>query len=198
MADSAMARLLLNMIVSILALSVGALAHAQLEPQAAPLSKRLEKIHSKILTDYDNVAHISATEFSALDASSTVVFDIREEREYAVSHISGAVRVDPSTKPQTFINQHRSAFKDKTVVFYCSVGRRSSRFASQVSGLVSEHGAHDSYNLTGGLFHWHNARQPLTSAGQPTDAIHPFNFYWGRLIEDRSGLSYKPVPYKSQ
>ncbi len=164
------------------------------------MEPELTKIHAKIERDYDNVEHIDAEAFSALNRDRVVVFDVRKEGEYDVSHIEGAVRVDPGVSPDAFFDAHGNALRGKTAVFYCSVGRRSSALASRVNDLVETNGATGSYNLVGGLFQWRNEERTLVREGGATTAIHPYNIYWGRLISDKSAIRYAPkiIPSRTQ
>lgn len=151
----------------------------------------LSKIHQAIENDYKSVSHISASEFSKLNFKETVVFDVREPQEFAVSHIDGAIQVSPNIDPQTFIEDYGELLKGKKVVFYCSVGRRSSALASRLGGTLFKHGATSSQNLVGGVFSWVNQDRELSSSAQAsTKLVHPYNKYWGRLIKDQSKISY--------
>lgn len=157
------------------------------------MEPELAKIHKKIEADYDNVEHIDGDEFGALDPDNTIVFDVRKVSEFEVSHLDGAIQVDPSIKPKDFIEQYGQAVEGKTVVFYCSVGRRSSNLAERVDAVLAEQGNTESYNLIGGVFQWHNEDRSLTNIeGSETNAIHPYNNHWGRLISDKSAIRYKP------
>ena len=158
------------------------------------LSNRLESIHSKIITDYDTVNHLSAEQFSQIDKGTLVIFDVREKKEYEVSHIDGAIQIHPDFQAGEFLPIYGEAIKGKTLVFYCSVGRRSSKLLSEINQIVHADDVPEaSYNLTGGIFHWHNMQKPLINLEQTTSAIHPYNFYWGRLIENKSAISYSPT-----
>ena len=157
------------------------------------MEPELAKIHKKIVKDYDNVEHIDADAYQSLDAEKTVVFDVRKQSEFDVSHLDGAIRVDPNIKANEFIEQFGEQVEGKTVVFYCSVGRRSSMLAERVDNVLAEQGNTKSYNLIGGVFQWHNEDRPLTSInGNATDAVHPYNNFWGRLITDKSSIRFKP------
>lgn len=154
---------------------------------------RLDKIHLDIVNKYTDVKHLSAVEFQAMEASDLVVFDVREVEEFAVSHIDGAVRVDPDIELSVFREKYAKYLAGKTAVFYCSVGRRSSDLVSQLSGMLETNGAIAAYNLTGGVFRWHNEQRPLMSLNtQESQLIHPYNFYWGRLIDNKSAIRYTP------
>jgi rhodanese-related sulfurtransferase len=154
---------------------------------------RSDKIHRDIVTKYSDVKHLSAVEFQGMGKSAVVVFDVREVDEFAVSHINGAVRVDPDIELAEFANKYAVQLAGKTAVFYCSVGRRSSDLLSQLNGMLKTNGAVAAYNLNGGVFRWHNEQRPLMNENQQKTAfIHPYNFYWGRLIDNRSAIRYKP------
>lgn len=154
---------------------------------AEQLTKKLSNIHQNIVDDYDNVDHIHAEQLLNLDKDDVIIFDVREKKEYQVSHLDEAIQVDPSLGPEEFLEQHGEAIKGKIVIYYCSVGRRSSKFASRVNQISQN----ENYNLTGGIFHWRNAEMPLVDNNSITDVVHPYNLYWGRLVEDKSARSYQ-------
>jgi len=133
-------------------------------------SPSLEKIHRAIEGSYPDVQHISASEFLLLDPAQKVVFDVREKVEYQVSHIQDAIQCD--------------VLEGKRVVFYCSVGYRSSEMVSRLNEVTEDLGARSSLNLIGGVFNWVNQGHPLSSS-----KVHPYNEYWGRFIDDTQKLS---------
>ena len=150
-------------------------------------------VHQEIVDDYLHVEHIAADEFSVLDQSAVVVFDVREPEEFAVSHMEHAIRVSPEISSDEFEAAYGSKIQGKTVVFYCSVGRRSSYLAERLDDLLGDVGAVASYNLVGGLFQWRNEDRPLVGqSGIATDAIHPYDDHWGRFIKDKSAIRYQP------
>lgn len=154
---------------------------------------RLEAIQKEIENDYQSVSHISASEFSSLDIDQVVVFDVREPDEYAVSHIAGAIQLMPNIDLSEFIEDYGDLLNGKHVVFYCSVGRRSSELANKLGDAPLEHGATSSKNLIGGVFSWVNQDRPLRNSRQTaTNLVHPYNKYWGRLVADPDKLSFTP------
>lgn len=162
---------------------VGSLLLVMLSPvlSADPLTH----IHKKIEHQYKKVEHINAKAYALLKPSDTVIFDVREQDEYAVSRLDKAVRVDPSISSDDFFAQFADEIKGKKVVFYCSVGRRSSDL---VQRLEEKDGSFDLVNLTGGIFQWTNENRPVEGKG-----VHPYNWFWGRLIHDKSKIFYSPV-----
>jgi rhodanese-related sulfurtransferase len=154
---------------------------------------RLETIQNDIENDYQSVSHISAAELARLDVDKVVVFDVREPEEFAVSHILGAIQVMPNIDAREFIEDYSDLLEGKHVVFYCSVGRRSSELASKLDAVLFEHGAASSNNLIGGVFSWVNqGRQLRNSSQMATHFVHPYNKYWGRLVADSDKLSFTP------
>ena len=50
-------------------------------------NKKLSAIHTKILQKYPDVKHINSADFIQLEQDRTLIFDVRELEEYAVSHL---------------------------------------------------------------------------------------------------------------
>jgi len=154
---------------------------------------KLEKIHQRIEHNFPDVEHIDAAGYRQVVAeedNSVVVFDVREQSEFDVSHLDGAIRVDPGISQQKFNQLYGDSVLGKTVVFYCSVGRRSSLLADRVSEELSARGTKDIYNLRYGIFGWHNGYGELVDRDSNTDYVHPYNWRWGRLLERRDLLRY--------
>ncbi|MEP0390674.1 MAG: rhodanese-like domain-containing protein [Erythrobacter sp.] len=151
----------------------------------------LDRIHSGIAANYDTVEHLSADDFSALSPNDVVLFDVREPDEFAVSHLAGAILVEPEITEDDFAERFADKLQGKRAVFYCSVGARSSILADRVAQFVERESGKPPVNLIGGLFQWRNDGRALVSASSgATEAIHPFDDYWGRLIEDEEAISY--------
>lgn len=147
----------------------------------------LKSIHKDIRKDLGSVQHMSADDFEQRDHASMVVFDVREEDEFDVSRIDGAIQISPSMDSHAFMTLYGDLLKDKKAVFYCSVGRRSSDLVArlQADSKTSDLNS-DLYNLEGGLFNWVNQQRPIVGQG-----IHPYNAYWGRLIKDANQIRYQ-------
>lgn len=163
-------------------------------PTAQAPRDPLAKVEAKVDKDFRNVKQLSAAQLTEMAKTdkSIVIFDAREEAEYKVSHIPGAERIDPGIWNWTFNRKYADRLKGKTVVFYCSVGVRSSKLAAMVQKSLAEKGAKGVYNLRGGIFRWHNDKRPLVNAKGKTPLVHPYDKYWGRLINRQSYVSYKP------
>ena len=160
---------------------------------AYPDSEKLDSVHEWIEDAYPAVDHIDAqTYLQAVSSPEDVVlFDVREPEEFAVSHLQGAIQVDPEITEAEFMAQFGDELKDKQVVFYCSVGRRSSLLADKVSDTLFEQGAEEVYNLKHGIFGWHDEQKPLVNASQSTDYVHPFSWRWKRYLKRKDMARYK-------
>lgn len=171
-----------------------ALWAAPLSAQEPRLSPALSKIHSDIEQSYPALSHVSAAEMHALLAAKRadiLLLDVRKDKEYAVSHIDGAIRVDPDITAAEFMALYGPQAAGKDVVLYCSVGRRSSRLAARLRRDLHASGAQSVSNLEGGIFNWHNKAQPLVSPAGATDHVHPYNRWWGRLVTRKDKIAYK-------
>ena len=162
-------------------------------PAAADHS--IAAIHARTAARYAAVEHIAPEKLKTLIGKSDqepLVLDVREKGEYEVSRIGGAIRVDPGIWNWTFRRRYASLAKGRVVVLYCSVGVRSTKLAARVQKALKAAGAKAVYNLQGGLFSWHNRAKPLVDGDGTTDVIHPYNEYWGQLVERRDRISYEP------
>jgi len=155
---------------------------------ATQMQPSLQEIHEQIVENYPNVEHINATDLKRLNSEDLVFIDVREPSEYAVSRLNeSALRVDPNMQSNLFKDEFEKLLSGKTVIFYCSVGRRSSDFIARVQTELAQMSINQSYNLEGGLFGWANS-----DLGFEGNSVHPYNAYWGRLIDDSSIIAYEP------
>jgi len=155
----------------------------------------LRAIHSGLLSRYAGVSHMSPVQLqnglAGPDRNKFLVLDSREVNEFAVSHIKGAKRVDPSIWHSVFMKKFAKAAKGKTVVIYCSVGERSSKLAKYVQKALMQEGAKAVYNLQGGIFKWHNdQRNLLIDKSGTTSFVHPYDKHWGQLVKRADKLRY--------
>lgn len=139
----------------------------------------LEKFTRDITSEFDDVPRISTTELAEWMADSSreqpQLLDAREPGEYAVSHLSGAVRVAPDATAEQILGRIDPA---RPVVVYCSVGYRSSILARR---LISA-GSRQTMNLEGSIFKWANEDRPLVRDDASTRMVHPYNDRYGRLL----------------
>lgn len=152
----------------------------------------LQTIQQDIEADFATIRHIGSAELQELQSKpdGPLLFDVREVEEFAVSRLSGAKQVDPGITNAAFMERHAGALQDKTIIFYCSVGVRSSQLAEQLQEALLKAGARQVYNLQGGIFNWHNEARTLTTDTGPTSYVHPYSDFWGQLLTRRSLIRY--------
>ncbi len=153
----------------------------------------LDKVEADVRVKFDDVTHVAPEDFRKKFAGrdDVVVVDVRERSEYAVSRIPGAIRVNPGISGEALAAK-LGDLEGKTVVLYCSVGVRSSQLAEKADEVLATRGVKGVYNLSGGIFRWHNEKRPLRDAVGQTDAVHPYNIWWSRYLSRADGIRYSP------
>ncbi len=153
--------------------------------QAEPALEALHAYTATLKTKFPGVPTITLSEFAALGAPP-ILLDVREENEFAVSHLAEAVRA--ASDPVAQLGK-LGAKSDTPVVVYCSVGYRSCVLAEKLQAA----GFRNVRNLEGSIFAWANEGRPLVNARGETAGVHPFNLLWGRYLE-KSLWRWKPEP----
>lgn len=167
---------------------------------AMRMSPDLARIEQTVAVRWPAVAQLPRGDLAGLLANAAhevVLIDVREADEHAVSHLPGAIRVDPGIDGAAFLAAYGAALNGKTAVFYCSVGVRSSILAARIKASIVQDavGPVDTfavYNLTGGIFGWHNEARPLTSAQGPTEQVHGYDARWGKLVRKPGRMPTAP------
>ncbi|XP_067864635.1 uncharacterized protein [Heptranchias perlo] len=167
--------------------------------ETEPVSGReLEPITEWIRQRFHTVENVCSDAVEQLvkeNREGVLLVDARSPAEYEVSHLEGAVRIDPdNTNMDHVVKQLGLAdcSKDKTVVCYCTAGYHGSEMAQNLSNFLTrdpgqkQDGSLKVYNLEGGLVKWANERKPIVDGtNQPTSLVHPYNAVWGQLLEPR-------------
>ncbi len=140
-----------------------------------------EKTKSWVRSEFPGVEHVSAEELRrslSLESNrkTPILLDVRTAEEYEVSHLPGAIRVDPDSDLPDFL---KILDHDAPVVAYCSVGYRSSRLVDR----LEREGFKNAKNLEGSIFEWANKGYPLERDGTPVEEVHPYDEDWGRLLD---------------
>lgn len=139
-------------------------------------------VEALIHAECPDIASVSTERLAAwLDDGPPLLLDVRTPEEYAVSHLPGAVRVDPKAAPEALtaeVTTRRGSDGGQRVVVYCSVGIRSARVADRLRRA----GVGSVYNLDGSIFRWASEGRPVVRDGAPVRAVHPYNALWGRLL----------------
>lgn len=101
-----------------------------------------------------------------------VMLDARTGAEFDVSHLEGALLIDPyrpSLEPLAGFP------KDTSIVVYSSAGYRGARVAS----WLGQQGYQDVQNLGSSLFQWTNEGRPIFRGNRPAEVVHPYDGPWG-------------------
>lgn len=147
-------------------------------------------VRKRIASEFPNVPQLTTKDLAAWLADpkrkQPVLLDVRTEEEFAVSHLSGARRIDPDA---TAAQLDRGIAKDQPIVTYCSVGYRSSALAERLRGA----GYTQVENLAGSIFAWANEDRPLVSNGKPATFVHPYSGFWSGMVKKERRA---PLPRK--
>lgn len=154
-------------------------------------NKSLQKTHVSIVKDYRTIRHIDVSSAAELNKDDALFYDVRQGKEYTISHIPGAAHVEPDLSASDFMARFDQNWSGKTIIFYGSVGRRSSLLARKVQAELKAAGAKDVFNLKEGVFGWHNANLPLENANGPTEYIHPYTAFGSRMVNRKDLVVYK-------
>ena len=139
----------------------------------------LSVVVQDVRSSYSDVNHISTDSLASLAAANQDVYilDTRSREEYDVSHIPGAIWIDPSDR--TF-PELTGVDKKTKIVAYCSVGYRSSKVARRLSAA----GYDDVANLEGSIFQWANEGRQLVDGAGTASTVHQYNERWGQLLHE--------------
>jgi len=107
-----------------------------------------------------------------------IFLDSREQNEFSVSHLPGAIWVGYDHIDWTKIDK---LDKKATVVIYCSVGFRSGKLTDQ----LKKKGFIHVKNLYGGLFNWvNNGGKIVNSKDNFTTEVHGYNKDWSKWVNE--------------
>jgi len=116
---------------------------------------------------FPNVPEVTVAEALERQAAGNVVFvDVREPAEYAVSHIPGAI-------PFAEFERNPDAYRDATVIAYCTIGYRSGEYAAE----LREKGI-DACNLDGSILSWVHAGERVVDDKGETTRLHVYGKRW--------------------
>jgi rhodanese-related sulfurtransferase len=120
-----------------------------------------------------------------------LLLDARTPAEYAVSHLRGAVPIDPY-RPS--LNPVKATPKAEAIVVYSSAGYRGARVAE----WLRRNGYTSVVNLAGGIFKWANEGHPVfREEGRPTALVHPYDRQWGLLVDGKYRVQAPDVEKRS-
>lgn len=121
------------------------------------------------------VPFIKAKELRENNQNYTIL-DIRELKEYNVSHIKNAISISFNDFNIKMI-KHKID-ENTPIVVYCSIGYRSEKVGEK---LLNE--GFTVYNLYGGIFNWKNSNNPVVDNNEiATQKVHCFNQEWSKWL----------------
>ncbi len=169
---------ILNFLRVILFISLSFLLLAQVTLADTESENLWEETLSMVREDFPRVQHISTDELAAILEEHTdfTLLDTREPEEYEVSHIQGAFLAEGVRDALKALQDKR---REDLVIVYCSVGYRSSNIANK----LARRGFTNVVNVEGSLFKWANENRPVFSGDKVVDKVHPYDEYWGRLLD---------------
>lgn len=105
-----------------------------------------------------------------MSATKEIIFvDVRNKKEQDVSMIASAIA------HQEF-DPNKTAYRDKTVVCYCTIGSRSGKYCQDLKGQGFE-----AYNMIGGILLWVYDGQELVDNNGATKRAHVYGKRWNLL-----------------
>ena len=138
------------------------------------------KIKADIGKRWPEVRQLQTSELAEMLASGkrVLIIDVRDPAEYEVSRLPGARNVPVGSA----LPEDLGSLQDyDMIVFYCSVGYRSSKSAAEMGPLPDK----SVYNLEGSIFKWANEGRPIENESGPAETVHPYDESWGRLLDPR-------------
>jgi rhodanese-related sulfurtransferase len=154
-----------------------------------------EVIQRKTAARFPEVKWIPTEELARWQADTgqpqPIIVDARTEPEFAISHLKGALPIDPY-RPS--LRSLGNPPRQTAIVVYSSAGYRGARLAS----WLAKQGYSTVANLGGGIFKWANEGRPLfREEARPTAMVHPYDQRWGYLLEGRYRDRAPGVPKQS-
>jgi len=144
---------------------------------------RLNEAMACVERDYPTLHHVGTDQVERWMADSSdppLLLDVRQAQEFEVSHLFGAVNVNPSASVESLADGVlQGVSKDHRIVTYCSVGVRSAELAKR----LQEAGYTNVHNLNGSIFLWANENKPLYRGQTQVHKVHPYDPKWGKLLE---------------
>ena len=134
-----------------------------------------EEVHSLI----NYTVPVISVETLADAKDDYILIDVRDKKEYQISHIKGARHIDWSKIKKTDLDLD----KNTKIVLYCSIGYRSEKAGEDLQKL----GYSQVYNLYGSIFEWANQGFPVVNQeGIETNKIHTYNKKWSKWVLEES------------
>ena len=133
----------------------------------------IKSVANTVALKHPNVNHIKPQDLRKLKADEFLLVDVRTGREQEVSKIKGAIT---AAEFELLLESQKESLNQKQIVFYCTIGARSSAYAATLlksgyEGRVS--------NLHGSILAWVQAGLPLVDKDEKvTKKVHVYSEAW--------------------
>jgi len=156
----------------------------------------LNEFEKQVEKDYTAVGSLLPHQANDLlkVGADVLLLDVRDASEFEISHLPGAVWVDPEISIEKFMDRFGGQIAGKQVLLYCSVGVRSSRLGERIRVAAAERGATGVQSIRGGIFAGHNDGKRLEKAKGQTELVHPYSTRWSRYLDFPNYSSFGTRP----
>lgn len=146
----------------------------------SPLGSLL--VRQAVKAKFSSVRSVTPAELIAWKADPNrppaLLVDARPQAQFAMSHLDGAVWIDPAEPDLAAI---ANVPKNNPIVVYDAAGAVGAAMAQALTGA----GYTRVSSLQGGIFAWANAGQRLVNDQGPAQKVDPVSWGWGRLLKGR-------------
>lgn len=149
--------------------AVGCAQDSESKPDSALEDEMISMYQEYRAEAYPDAPEIRVREYDSIRTdTNTVLVDVREKKEYAVSIIPGAVT-------QKEFEKDKDRYKSHQIIVYCTIGYRSGEYTEK---LADE--GFSAYNLVGGVLAWAHEGHSFTGLddGNETNRVHVYGKKW--------------------
>jgi rhodanese-related sulfurtransferase len=134
--------------------------------------RKIEKMYRKYRQSFAEVPDKNLEHISKFKKEKVCIIDVREEKEYSVSMLKGAI-----TKKEYYDNKEK--YKDHMIIVYCTVGYRSGMYSRE---LLKER--KNVFNLRGGILAWINDGGKLYKDEKETKTVSVYGKQWNLVPKE--------------
>jgi len=145
-----------------------------------------QKEHENILEDENNLPNTNKNKILSKqklinNMERYTLVDCREEKEFLVSHIPNSLLIGDFEK-LIESEEYRKKLPN-ILIFYCSIGYRSSIFSRKHKNLGSDT-RFEVYNLHGGIFEYaNNCHAVVDCKNKLMDKVHGYDQIWSSMLK---------------
>lgn len=136
----------------------------------------VKKMAITIEKQFPTIEHLPVESFLTLSKNEYILIDTRTEDEQKVSMIPSAITLNEFKSSET-------KYKDKKLVFYCTIGYRSSKVAVEYQDKGFK-----VFNLKQSALGWAWANQEFESNKARVKKLHVYSEAWNFLPESYIGV----------